>query len=158
MVFAFARDGGLPAAAKLRGVNARLRTPVVAILTATALPLVLVAATAAMKEGVFLSVATLATTALYGSYALPIALGAVARARGRWTKLGPWNVGTLGVVVACGAVGWSGVVIAVCSVVDVLSAEMFVGVGVVLGGWWVVRARRTFEGPKVGLAAVEAPS
>jgi len=96
MLFAFARDGGIPGSERLRHVDARLGTPIAAIGVATAAPFALVMATAPLEESVFLSIATLATTALYASYALPIGLGATARARGTWRRIGPWNVDASG--------------------------------------------------------------
>ncbi len=155
MLFAFARDGGIPGSARLRRVNARLGTPIVAIGVATAAPFALVMATAPLKESVFLSIATLATTALYASYALPIGLGAVARARGAWRRIGPWNVGRVGIAVAWGAVVWSAVVLAVSAVADALSAKMLAGICVVLALLWLGRIRTRFAGPAVALATLE---
>jgi amino acid transporter len=155
MLFAFARDGGIPGAAHLRRVDPRLGTPIVAIGAATVLPFGLVMATAPFEESVFLSIATLATTALYASYAVPIGLGAVARVEGRWRRLGPWNVGRVGIAVAWGAVGWSAVVLTVSAVADRLSAEILAAICVALAALWVGRVRRTFSGPAVALAALE---
>src|SRR5580692_8826265 len=94
--YAFARDGGLPGSKHLRAVGARFRTPHYAVVLAVVLPLALGLCSALLSEDQFLAVASLATTALYVSYALPIALGVVARGKGRWTRLGPWRLGRAG--------------------------------------------------------------
>src|SRR5205823_2417927 len=68
-LFAFARDGGLPAI--VRRVSPRHKTPEAATALAIGGPFVLVLVTRVMSEAVFLAVASLATTALYVSYATP---------------------------------------------------------------------------------------
>jgi amino acid transporter len=155
MLFALARDGGVPGAERLRSVSTRLGTPNFAIGVATVMPFALVMATAPFKESVFLAIATLATTALYASYALPIALGALARSRGAWRRLGPWNVASAGMIVAWSAVAWSVVVLMVSSLADPLSAKILVGICTALGALWFGRVEKTFVGPKVSLAALE---
>jgi amino acid transporter len=155
MLFAFARDDGLPGAGLLRRVNATTRTPVNATAACVILPVVLVAATARLSASVFLAVAALATVALYASYALPIALGAVARAQRRWTRRGPWNLGRAGVAVAWAAVAWTGIVFFVCTLANALAMAVFAGLLVGLAGLWGLVVRRRFTGPKVDLAHFE---
>jgi amino acid transporter len=155
MLFAFARDGGVPLAAKIRSVHPWTRTPLVATGVCVVAPLALVAATVPLSETVFLAVAALATLALYLSYALPIALGAVARSRGRWTRRGPWSLGRLGVPAAWAAVVWTAGVVGVCTLANRLATAMLGGVlGALAVLWWTwVRAR--FAGPPVDLAHFE---
>jgi amino acid transporter len=155
MLFAFARDGGLPGAARLRAVDPRTGTPVVATVVAAAASLLLVAATAPFSAAVFLAVAALATVALYASYALPIALGAVARARGRWVRRGAWDFGRAGVPLAWTAVAWACGVGFVCALANPLGMEIFTGLLAALGVLWFTVVRRRFEGPKVDLAHFE---
>lgn len=152
MLFAFARDGGVPFASWLRDVNTRTRTPVRATMACVLLALVLVFATAPLSEAVFLAVAALATVALYASYAVPIGLGAAARSRGRWTKRGPLNLGRAGVPVAWAAVGWTLVVAFVCTLANRLAMGAFVGLLAFLAVLWVLRVRSRFTGPQVDLA------
>ncbi len=154
MLFAFARDGGVPRAAWLAVVHPATATPVNATVTCAGGAAVLVMATA-RSDAAFLAVAALATIALYASYALPIALGAVARQRGRWTKPGPFHLGRLGVGVAWGAVAWAGFVFVVCALANGLAAGLFAGLLLGLGGLWVGRVRGRFAGPKVDLARFE---
>ena len=155
MLFAFARDGGLPWSRTLRAVDPRTRTPLHATVACVLAPLALVAFTASISETVFLAVAALATLALYGSYALPILFGAVARMQVRWTRPGPWNLGRAGVAVAWAAVGWSLFVFVVCGLANALSVRLFAGLLVGLAALWFLVVRRTFVGPSVDLAHFE---
>jgi amino acid transporter len=155
MLFAFARDGGVPWAARLRRVNPRTGTPVVATAVASIASLVLVAVTAPLSTAVFLAVAALATVALYASYAVPIALGAIARTRGRWVRRGAWNFGRAGAPIAWAAVAWAAGVAFVCTLANPLAMEIFVVLIALLGVLWIAAVRRRFEGPKVDLAHFE---
>jgi len=154
MLFAFARDGGLPFASWLRKVQPATATPVNATATCGAAAALLVLVTAS-SETAFLAVAALATIALYASYSLPIALGAIARQRRRWRKPGRFNLGRLGIGVAWLAVVWAGFVFVVCAMANGLATLLFVGLLVALIGMWVGMVRKRFTGPKVDLAQFE---
>jgi amino acid transporter len=156
MLFAFARDGGVPFASALRRVSPRFKTPHIATIAVVAAPLALVAATAPFSETVFLAAATLATTALYVSYALPIALGALARARGRWRHRGPWHLrARASTVVAWVAVTWTACVLAVCALANVLGALILAAILGALALLWFAWVRPRFTGPKVELSTFE---
>jgi amino acid transporter len=151
MIFAFARDGGLPR--RLREVSARHRTPAVAIIVASVLPLALVLVTMPFSEAAFLTVASLATTGLYVSYTVPIVLGALARHAGRWRTRGPWNLGALGIPVAWAAAAWTLFVLGVCSLPpNATAGPAVVGVALVLGAVYVTFVRGRFTGPKIALS------
>jgi amino acid transporter len=147
MLFAFARDDGLPLAGALRRVSPRTRTPLNAIAACVVLPGALVAVTWPLSETVFLAVAAIATVALYASYAVPIGLGAAARLGKKWTRMGP--------AVAIASVAWTVAVFAVCALANALAMGMFAGVVVLLGVLWVTRVKARFEGPKVKLGDFE---
>ena len=157
MLFAFARDRGLPWADLLRRVHPRTRTPLYATAACVLAPLALVAATAPLSDTVFLAVAALATIALYASYALPIALGAAARVRGRWTRRGPWSVGRAGVPFAIAAVAWTLFVFIVCALANRLAMEIFGALLVALAALWLGYVRARFRGPPIDLAHFEHP-
>ena len=89
MVFAFARDGGLPASSILRKVSPTHRTPVAAIWTCAVLS---VAAT--LYSPAFAALAAGCAMFLYISYAMPIAAGLVAEGK-TWTEFGPFRLGRL---------------------------------------------------------------
>ena len=156
MLFAFARDEGLPMHARLRRVSPTLKTPYVAILAVSVASLLLVAVTAPLSDSAFLAVASLATTGLYTSYAAPILLGALARGRGRWTRLGPWNLGPFGRWVAWGAVIWSGVVLVVCCLPpNGIAGAMLGGVIGTLAVFYFTVVRGRFRGPSLDLSTLE---
>jgi amino acid transporter len=156
MLFAFARDEGLPLHRHLRTVSPRLQTPYVAILAVSGASFALVLATAPLSDAAFLAVASLATTGLYTSYATPILLGAIARARGRWTRRGPWNLGRFGSWAGWGAVAWSGAVLVVCSLPpNVVAGEMLGGVVAALALLYFGVVRGRFRGPSMDLKALE---
>lgn len=155
MLFAFARDGGIPLATWLRRVHPRTATPVHATIACAVAAGAVVACTATISEAAFLVVAALATVALYASYALPVCLGALARRAGRWRRKGAFNLKRAGVPVAWLAVVWAGVIAGVCGLANALSLGLFalllVGLATLWFGW--VRAR--FTGPRVDLAHFE---
>lgn len=157
MLFAFARDGGLPASTHLRRVSERFKTPIVATAAAVVLPMAIVFVTAPLSDAVFTTVASLATTGLYVSYAVPIALGAVARHRKIWVHEGPFNLGRAGVPLAWIATIWSAFVLFACSLPPNGSAGILLFASVVaLLTLYRLWARARFSGPQVTLAQIEA--
>jgi amino acid transporter len=87
MVYAFARDGGLPWSAALRRISTAYQTP------ATAIWLVATLAVAfTVYTPVYATVTAVCTILLYISYVLPTALGALSYGRS-WTRMGPWSLG-----------------------------------------------------------------
>lgn len=156
-LYAFARDRGLPASAAIGTVHPSTRTPLVAIAVATGAPFALVLGIAPFSDALFDATAKMATMGLYVSYALPIVLGAIARHRGKWKTLGPFNLRGAGVLVAWAATLWSAFVLAVCSLPpNTLAARMLAGVVLTLVFLWFVVVQRRFSGPKVDLATLEA--
>jgi amino acid transporter len=155
MLYAFARDAGLPLHAWLRVVHRRTATPVHATLACVLAAGVLVATTATVSPAAFIAVAALATLALYASYALPIGLGAIARRDGRWKRRGAWNLGAWGVLLAGLAVAWSGVVGLVCVLANGVAGWLFAGVLLVLAALWFGVVRGRFKGPPVDLSHFE---
>ena len=93
---------------------------------------------------------------LYVSYALPILLGAIARHRGAWRKMGPFHVRSAGLPIAWCAVLWSVFVLGVCSLPpNTLAAKLLALVMLALVSLWHFFVRKRFEGPRVKLAALE---
>jgi amino acid transporter len=155
-VYAFARDGGLPASRSIGRVNARTRTPLVAIVIVTLGPFLLVVGTAPFAASLFDAMAKMATMALYVSYAIPIGLGLIARRRGAWRTLGPFNTGRFGRAIALVAVLWSIFVLVVCSLPpNQIPAAMLAGLLVILLATYATFFRGRFAGPKVRLASLE---
>jgi amino acid transporter len=150
-LYAFARDGGLPGSAWLRRVSERQKTPHVAILVSVGCVLLLGLASARLSDDQFLAVASLATTALYVSYVIPVALGAIARHQGRWTRTGVWHLGRYGQVVACVAVLWTVFVLAVTALPHHGAyLGLLVVIAVVLGVVYRLFVAGRFVGPERG--------
>jgi amino acid transporter len=102
MVFAFARDGGLPGSEFLRRVSAVSRTPAVAIWAVAVLALLF------MGLIPYTTIAAVCAVFLYISYVLPTAAGFLAHGRS-WTTMGPWQLGAwyrpLAILAVLGCVG-----------------------------------------------------
>jgi amino acid transporter len=157
-LYAFARDRGLPGAARICHVHPRTRTPLVAVALVTLGPLLLVIGTAPFAAGLFDAMAKMATMALYVSYGIPIALGALARHRGAWRTRGPFHLGHLGVPMAWAAVAFCVVVLGVCSLPpNQLPAGILAALVVLLVSFYLAVVRRSdFDGPDVKLSQLEA--
>jgi amino acid transporter len=154
-LFAFARDGGVPGSSVFGRVHPKTKTPLFAIAAATCIPLALGGASAKLTDDQFLAVASLATTALYISYAIPIVLGAVARHRGRWTALGPFSLGRAGLPVAWLAAAWAVFVLAAFGVPHRgVFLGLVGGVAFALAVLYVVLVRGRFAGPRMTLAGL----
>jgi amino acid transporter len=87
MAYAFARDGGLPYAERMRHVSPKYRTPAVAIWTVSLLAVAFV-----VHTPTYSTITAACTIFLYISYVIPTTLGLVAYGRS-WTKMGPWRLG-----------------------------------------------------------------
>lgn len=87
MVYAFARDGGLPYSTVLRQVHPVLKTPVAAIWVSAGLTVLFTVYTP-----VYSTITSVCTIFLYLSYMLPVALGLWAYGR-HWKEMGPWTLG-----------------------------------------------------------------
>jgi amino acid transporter len=148
MLFAFARDGGLPRSDLLARVSARHRTPHVAVWTSAACALLV-----ALWADAYSAMVALSTLALYASYAIPIACGVWARRRGVWTERGPWNLGRFSTLNAVLALGWTAAIsVAFVLPPNQLAGFTFAGTLALLGLYWGAYMRTRFRGPPVRLA------
>ncbi|WP_257460950.1 amino acid permease [Archangium lipolyticum] len=149
MLFAFARDGGLPASAHLASVSPRFRSPHVAIWVSVAAAFVV-----AIWSGAYAAMVALSTLALYASYALPVLVGLLARRNGTWSHQGPWDLGRFSTLVNVVALGWCAVVMVLFVLPpNELAGYTFAGALALLTVYWVAFQRHTFVGPKVTLLA-----
>jgi amino acid transporter len=87
MMFAFSRDGGLPASGFLSHISTAYRTPTYAIWTS-----VVIAFLSTLYAGAFVVLATGCAVFLYLSYVMPIAAGILAEGK-TWTEKGPFDLG-----------------------------------------------------------------
>ncbi len=96
MIFAFSRDGGLPASKALAKVSPKYRTPVAAIWTGSILSVLFVWGSSLVSIGetpVYTIVVSCTVIFLFFSFAIPITLGLFAWGTSKWDKMGPWNLG-----------------------------------------------------------------
>jgi amino acid transporter len=104
MIYAFARDGGLPRS--LANVNAKYRTPVSAIWATGVVTFLLVVITAPLNA--FAALSTGCAMYLYMSYGMPVVAGLLAEGK-TWTKFGNFRLGGLSklfaVIVLLGTIG-----------------------------------------------------
>lgn len=88
MIFAFARDGGLPWSGALRRVSPSWLTPVPAIWLAVAL-----SAAFTLYTPVYTTIVSVSVVFLYISYVMPVGAGLIVYRRS-WTRMGPFDLGT----------------------------------------------------------------
>lgn len=152
MLFAFARDGGLPGSVYLASVSPRFRSPHVAVWVSAVAAFVV-----AIWSGAYEAMVALSTLALYASYAVPIWVGFRARRNGTWSHRGPWDLGRSSPWV-------NGVALAWCAAITLLfvlppnqlAGYTFAGALVLLTVYWMAFQRHTFVGPKVARLAPAA--
>ena len=141
MMYAFARDGGLPGSFWLRQVSPVFKTPAAAVWTCALLALGL------MFWVNYSAIAACCTIFIYISYVLPIFAGFLAYGR-TWHKMGPWQMGRwyrpLAIISALGCVGL--IVIGV-QPPNQIAVYILGGTGVLMFLVWVGCERKRFRGP-----------
>jgi amino acid transporter len=132
MLYAFARDGGLPASTWLARVSPRWQTPHVGVWVSVSVAFVLALFAEALSV-----MAALSTVALYASYGVPVALGLWARRRG-WPRRGPWTLGRLGGWVNAVAVAWILFMVILMSLPPngLAGITLAATCGVLTAAWW----------------------
>jgi len=154
MIYAFSRDGALPASSFWHRINGRTRTPTNAIWLAAGGAFVL-GLPYLFNATAYAAVTSIAVIGLYIAYVLPTFL----RLRqGDAFEHGPWHLGRWSRPVGIVAVLWVAfiTVLFMLPTVSPVTRSTFnytpVAVLAVLGFagiWWLVSARRWFTGPKV---------
>jgi amino acid transporter len=99
MIFAFARDGGLPASNALKRVHPGFRTPVAAIWTAALISIAFTLYTPA-----YATIVSVTVIFIFLSYGLPVIAGLFAYGKS-WTQMGPWDMGPAYRIVGVLAIG-----------------------------------------------------
>jgi amino acid permease (GABA permease) len=154
MIYAFSRDGALPASHVWHRINPRTRTPTAAIWLAAGGAFVL-GLPYLWNVTAYAAVTSIAVIGLYIAYVLPTFL----RLRqGDAFERGPWHLGRWSRPIGIIAVTWVAfiTVLFMLPQVSPVEAATFnytpIAVLVVLGFagiWWLVSARHWFTGPKV---------
>jgi amino acid permease (GABA permease) len=160
MIYAFSRDGALPASAFWHEINPRTRTPTNAIWLAAAAAFVL-GLPYLWNTAAYAAVTSIAVIGLYIAYVLPTLLRLI---QGERFKRGPWHLGRWSRPVGVIAVAWVAFITVLFMLPQVKPVTHLtfnytpVAVAVVIGFagiYWLVSARRWFKGPKVQGSAEE---
>jgi amino acid transporter len=146
MMFAFARDGGLPGSRVLRQVHVKYRTPVPAIWCT-----VIFAIAATLYSPAYVTLTSACVIFLYISYAMPTAVGVLVIGK-KWDKMGPFDIGipafrVLGVIAVVGVV-----LLFFIGIQPPNDKALYVtgGAVVLLLVAWFAGIRRHFQGPPTG--------
>jgi amino acid permease (GABA permease) len=154
MIYAFSRDGALPASSFWHRINPRTRTPTNSIWFAAVFAFIL-GVPYLWSPVAYAAVTSIAVIGLYIAYIIPTLLRRLA---GNRFVPGPWSLGKWSPII-----GWVGVLwVVIITVLFVLpevtpvTKDTFnyapVAVGVVVlyaGGYWLISARKWFTGPRV---------
>ncbi|MCI0412525.1 amino acid permease [bacterium] len=150
MMYAFARDGGLPMSGSLSHVNPQHRTPTTAIWISVALILL-----SCLYAPAFIVLATGCAIFLYISYVMPIAAGFLAEGKS-WREKGPFNLGRFSKPIALLAI-IGGLILAWVGFQPPNQKVLYLTIGLILFLvvlWFTLEWKR-FEGPPTG-AKIEA--
>lgn len=160
MIFAFARDKGLPVSSVLSKVSPKYRTPVAATWTGATLSVLFVWGSSLATIGdtpVYTIVVSCTVIFLFFSFAIPIALGLFAWGTPKWNKMGPWNLGEglfkLFAVLSILAMA----LIFVLGIQPPNEWALYITVGflIVTAIVWFGFERRRFQGPPIGDAVAK---
>ncbi|MEO8139625.1 MAG: amino acid permease [Gemmatimonadota bacterium] len=145
MMYAFARDGGLPASGALSHVSTRFRTPTYAIWTS-----VVIAWLSVVYGDAFVVLATGCAVFLYLSYVMPVLAGLLAEGK-TWKEKGPFNLGVWSRPIAMLAVVGA-IVLAITGFFPPNEKVFYLTVGmivVMIGAWAALESKR-FLGVPMG--------
>lgn len=152
MMYAFARDGGIPGHTFFAKVSSKWKSPIRTVWLACTLSFIL--GLPSLGSSVAFAAATsIATIGLYISYGIPILLRVTNR---RQFVRGPFHLGQLSIPIAICAVTWIGfiTIVFILPQINPVTSQTFnysiVAVGIVVAysvGFWVLSARKWFTGP-----------
>ncbi len=147
MVFAFARDGGLPASKLLAKVEPTQGAPVAAIWSAAVAAIAIT-----LYAEAFTVLATACAVFLYVSYVLPIGAGLFAEGK-KWQRKGPFTLGIWSRPVAVLAIlGGATLIWVGIQPPNDKVLTLLLGLGAfLLVYWWVLGERGRFRGPPQGI-------
>jgi amino acid transporter len=102
-MWAFARDGVLPASGWLKKLSSEERIPRNTVIVAGCVAAILLLAT--NSERIYFTLLSFTTGGFYLVFLLPVLGALISRLRGRWDQ-GPFSLGRLGLVVTIAATVW----------------------------------------------------
>lgn len=140
VIYAFARDEGMPASRVWRHVSPKHLTPAPAIwLCAIAAFLALV------YSGAYAVVTAISTIGLYISYILPVWLH---WRSGSKLERGPWHLGNYSRALNVVAILWVIFLCVILCLADAKTWQSILAVSVILALWYAMYERRHFHGPE----------
>jgi amino acid transporter len=139
VIWAFARDDGMPGSSTLRRVSVKHMTPAPAIWLCS-----IAAFLTAVYSGAYAVVVSISTIGLYISYILPVWLHWRA---GSKTERGPWHLGKYGRAVNVVAIIWVIFLSVILCLADARTWRSIAAVTILLALWYGLRERRRFKGP-----------
>lgn len=143
VIYAFARDEGMPASAIWKRVSATHLTPAPAIWLSAA-----VAFLATIGSGTYAVVTSISVIGLYVSYIVPVFLAWRARGSAAAVPRGPWHLGRFGAPINLIAMLWVVFITVILAIPDDMRAgKTIVALTIVLSVWYLIRERRRFKGP-----------
>ncbi len=152
VIWAFARDEGLPQSAVWKHVSLKYATPVYTIWLC-----VIAAFLGAVSSGAYAVVTSISTIGLYVSYILPVILLVRLRLRGGKLERGPWHLGKFSSVVNLIAILWVIFLCIILSLPDQMRAgKTILIVTGLLTLWYGLRERHRFSGPAWAAKAEES--
>jgi amino acid transporter len=143
VIYAFARDEGMPMSAIWRRVSPKQLTPAPAIWLSVA-----VAFLATISSGTYAVVTSISVIGLYVSYIIPVWLAW--RARGSVAEIirGPWQLGRFGSAINVVAMSWVAFITVILAIPDGMRAgKAIASLTVALSAWYLIAERHRFQGP-----------
>jgi amino acid transporter len=143
VLYAFARDGGMPASTLWKQVSARHSTPAPAIWLSVA-----VAFVATISSGTYAVVTSISVIGLYVSYVIPVWLAWRARGSAAEIARGPWHLGRYSATINMLAMLWVLFITVILAIPDDMRAgKTIVALTIALTAWYVLAEKRRFQGP-----------
>ncbi len=143
VIWAFARDEGMPLSSIWKHVSPKHATPVYTIWLC-----VIAAFIAAVYSGAYAIITSISTIGLYISYIIPVVLLVAARNKGQHIERGPWHLGNYSFFINVIAIVWVIFLSIVLSLPDNNRAgKALLAVTALLGLWYGLYERKRFTGP-----------
>ena len=143
VIYAFARDGGMPMSGVWKRVSRKHLTPAPAIWCSVA-----IAFLATISSGTYAVVTSLSVIGLYVSYVVPVWLAWRARGSAAAVARGPWHLGRFGSAINVVAMSWVAFITVILAMPDDMRAgKTIAGLTIALGAWYLVAERHRFQGP-----------
>jgi amino acid transporter len=143
VIWAFARDDGLPGSGIWRRVSRKHLTPAPTIWLCA-----IAAFLAALSSGAYTVVTSISTIGLYLSYIIPVLLFVSLRARGGSLAMGPWHLGRFRGAINYVAILWVVFLSVILSLPDNMrTGKSIAAVTILLALWYGLIERRRFRGP-----------